>query len=271
MFAVFLSPLFYFVLKTCPARYSQIPSPPPLQLPSPHIICSHFSKSLCDGDFRMLTENQGSLFRAMETPEPPSKGFFSSLFSSAASPLDREQLCKYWTSKQTKLCVYSAQWVTSEFSWKLCSSRNLFIPGQGKIVWRGRKTTLDCIGGLNFSAFKSPGFSTELVFGKITTFVVKRLRISSEMFRISSLGCINVYFQSRKRPYCDRRWTHLSCPSFISTLDHGNTLQCSLRGGHAPKSNSLHFWPKRYPFRIPSIKPAYLYLGFLKLPSKTKK
>ena len=30
----------------------------------------------------------------METPEPPSKGFFSSLFSSAASPLDREQLCK---------------------------------------------------------------------------------------------------------------------------------------------------------------------------------
>lgn len=28
----------------------------------------------------------------METPEPPSKGFFSSLFSSAASPLDREQL-----------------------------------------------------------------------------------------------------------------------------------------------------------------------------------
>ena len=44
--------------------------------------------------FRTLTENQGSLFRAMETPEPPSKGFFSSLFSSAASPLDREQLCK---------------------------------------------------------------------------------------------------------------------------------------------------------------------------------
>lgn len=40
----------------------------------------------------MLTENQGSLFRAMETPEPPSKGFFSSLFSTAASPLDREQL-----------------------------------------------------------------------------------------------------------------------------------------------------------------------------------
>ena len=45
--------------------------------------------------FSMLTENQGSLFRVMDTPEPPSKGFFSSLFSSAASPLDREQLCEY--------------------------------------------------------------------------------------------------------------------------------------------------------------------------------
>jgi len=40
----------------------------------------------------MLTENQDSLFRVMDAPEPPSKGFFSSLFSSAASPLDREQL-----------------------------------------------------------------------------------------------------------------------------------------------------------------------------------
>lgn len=60
-----------------------------------HCVCSHVSKWCCNRDFRMLTENQGSLFRAMETPEPPSKGFFSSLFSSAASPLDREQLCKY--------------------------------------------------------------------------------------------------------------------------------------------------------------------------------
>ena len=52
----------------------------------------------------MLIENQGSLFRVMETPEPPSKGFFSSLFSTAASPLDREQLCKYWRKgRMTKL------------------------------------------------------------------------------------------------------------------------------------------------------------------------
>lgn len=63
--------------------------------PPPPLYMCHFSKSFCNHDFRMLTENQGSLFRAMETPEPPSKGFFSSLFSSAASPLDREQLCKY--------------------------------------------------------------------------------------------------------------------------------------------------------------------------------
>lgn len=130
---------------------------PAFPVSSPHIICSHFSKSFCNGDFSMLTENQGSLFRAMETPEPPSKGFFSSLFSSAASPLDREQLCKYWTSKQTKRCVYGAQWVTSDLSWNLCWSRNLFIPWQGKVVRRWIKTTLNCIcncvGGLKILEF----------------------------------------------------------------------------------------------------------------------
>jgi len=58
------------------------------------ILCSPFEIQKLSMFARpgMLTENQGSLFRAMETPEPPSKGFFSSLFSSAASPLDREQL-----------------------------------------------------------------------------------------------------------------------------------------------------------------------------------
>lgn len=58
------------------------------------ILCSPFEIQRLSMFVRpgTLTENQGSLFRAMETPEPPSKGFFSSLFSSAASPLDREQL-----------------------------------------------------------------------------------------------------------------------------------------------------------------------------------
>ncbi|KAL9968678.1 hypothetical protein ACROYT_G020796 [Oculina patagonica] len=58
------------------------------------ILCSPFEIQRLSMFARpgMLTENQGSLFRAVETPEPPSKGFFSSLFSTAASPLDREQL-----------------------------------------------------------------------------------------------------------------------------------------------------------------------------------
>lgn len=58
------------------------------------ILCSPFEIQRLSMFARpgMLTENQGSLFRAMETPEPPSKGFFSSLFSTAVSPLDREQL-----------------------------------------------------------------------------------------------------------------------------------------------------------------------------------
>ncbi|XP_031573788.1 syntaxin-binding protein 5-like isoform X2 [Actinia tenebrosa] len=38
------------------------------------------------------SDSLGTLFRALETPEKPSQGFFSSLFSSQASPLDREQL-----------------------------------------------------------------------------------------------------------------------------------------------------------------------------------
>ncbi|XP_068755727.1 syntaxin-binding protein 5-like isoform X2 [Montipora capricornis] len=58
------------------------------------ILCSPFEIQRLSMFVRpgMLTENQGSLFSVMETPEPPSKGFFSSLFSTAASPLDREQL-----------------------------------------------------------------------------------------------------------------------------------------------------------------------------------
>lgn len=58
------------------------------------ILCSPFEIQRLSMFARpgMLTENQDSLFRVMDTPEPPSKGFFSSLFSSAASPLDREQL-----------------------------------------------------------------------------------------------------------------------------------------------------------------------------------
>ena len=84
------------------------------------------------------------------------------------------------------------------------------------------------------ASFKSPGFSNELVFGKIISSVVKRLRTSSEMCRISSLGSINVSHQPCKPPCCSKRWTRLNCPSLISTLgQHGDTLQSSVRGGYA--------------------------------------
>ncbi|XP_048577354.1 syntaxin-binding protein 5 [Nematostella vectensis] len=57
------------------------------------IMCSPFEIQRMSIFTRAEDENGAcTLFSAVAEPEPPNKGFFSSLFASSASPLDREQL-----------------------------------------------------------------------------------------------------------------------------------------------------------------------------------
>jgi syntaxin-binding protein 5 len=44
-----------------------------------------------------LSEMVGELFLAREMPEPPKESFFRGLFGGGSRPLDREELCEYFS------------------------------------------------------------------------------------------------------------------------------------------------------------------------------